>query len=325
MKHGQRVAVAGASGFVGQNLVSALLQHGAHVLALCRNPGAVDWPTASAGELTVLAVDVANTERLTDELQTFGADSAYYLIHSMGGGIEERDAFVELDRRLARSFATAAAQAAIGQVIYLGGHTPAGDFISDHLESRADVARSFRRSGLMVTELRAGVVIDLQSAAFRMLSTIIERQSVLLIPPQFKNLGHPIAVDDAVACLLAALDLPESCRNRTYDIGCKDACRYVDLIGWYAKLLGQAPRMVDIPWAPREMIVPYVAAITGEDFGLVWALSGSWGVDLPIRESGLYDRFPNLPRTSAEEAVRQALDSGRRTQIQPSRSAREAS
>jgi uncharacterized protein YbjT (DUF2867 family) len=322
-----RVAIAGASGCVGRSLVGALLERGHHVLAMCRNPGAVDWPKSDRGVLATEAIDVADRQRLTHCLSEFAPDSAYYLIHSMGGGIDDRDAFVERDRMLAESFGDAASDASVGHIVYLGGHLPDSGDLSDHLASRASVARILRDRDLAVTELRAGVVIDPESAAFRMLSAIIERQSVLLIPPQFRTMSHPIAIADAVACLVAALDLKANQRDDTFDIGCEEACRYSDLIDWYAEARGVSPTYLSIPWAPREVIVPYVSALTGEDFGLVWALSGSWGEDLPLHRPHLYEIFPELPRTPARDAVVQvaAGSSGRRTQIPPSRSASDRS
>ncbi len=301
-----------------------MLEAGQEVLALCRNPDRVNWPAVESGTLRTESVDIGDRELLTSILNDFGATKAYYLIHSMGGGVEDRHEFVQTDDRLARAFAQSVSASRVDHVVYLGGHVPNGEVRSAHLESRSHVAEIFRASIEAVTELRAGVVIDLDSAAFRMLSAIIEKQSTLLIPPQFRNFSHPIALDDAVQTLLASLELAPDWRNATYDIGCAEPCRYADLIKWYGEARGVDSAHIPIPWAPRALIVPYVAGLTGEDFGLVWALSGSWGVDLPLHDERLYERLPNLPRTPAQQAVVQAVE-GRRTQIQPSRATKAAS
>lgn len=323
----ERVVVAGASGCIGRRLVAALLQEGCHVHAFCRRPDNVTWPDEGPGVLETVALDIANESATAAAITDSGAQAAYYLIHSMGGGISDRDDFVRRDWELATSFARAISQSAVERVIYLGGHQPDGEAQSEHLRSRGEVGEILRRSRATVTELRAGVVIDLESAAFRMLAKIIDKQSTLLIPPQFCALTHPVSIADAIAALITARVLPRERADWSYDIGCREPCRYDDLIRWYAEAHGEDPSMVHVPWAPRSLIVPYVASVTGEDFGLVWALSGSWGVDLPLHDESLYDIFPELPRTPARKAVHQAVESmsGRRTHIQPSSRARAAS
>lgn len=318
--------VAGASGCIGRRLVAELLASGCHVWALCRDPERIAWPDEGAGVLETVALDIMDRQATRDAVVASGATTAYYLIHSMGGGIADRDAFIARDDKLARSFSAAVRESAVDQVIYLGGHIPDGEVDSDHLESRAKVGEILRRGKASVTTLRAGVVIDLESAAFRMLAAIIDKQSTLLIPPQFQALAHPIAMSDAVETLIAVRELSGADADATYDIGCREPCRYEDLIRWYAEACGTDPTMIHVPWAPREMIVPYVAGLTGEDFGLVWALSGSWGVDLPLHNERLYDLLPDLPRTPTKQAIQAVVEeSGRRTQIHPSSRARAVS
>ena len=63
-----------------------------------------------------------------------GVEVAYYLIHSMGGG---HAGFEDRDRRAAQNFATAAKEAGVQRIIYLGGLTSRTSEVSSHLQKPA--------------------------------------------------------------------------------------------------------------------------------------------------------------------------------------------
>ena len=104
----EQVLVTGASGFVGSSLTEALEAEGYSVLAMTRHPDTY----AGAGK--PIFGDVYEPDSLRSALAD--ADAAYYLVHSLA-----REDFVERDAAAARSFGTAAADAGLERVIYLGG------------------------------------------------------------------------------------------------------------------------------------------------------------------------------------------------------------
>ena len=65
-----------------------------------------------------------------------GCRHAYYLVHSM---MAAGPAYAEVDRKLARTFAEAAAEAKVERIIYLGGLGETGAGLSEHLSSRREV------------------------------------------------------------------------------------------------------------------------------------------------------------------------------------------
>ena len=81
---------------------------------------------------------------------------AYYLIHSMGGG---QAGFEERDRRAAQNFASAAKQAGVQRIIYLGGLSSQSSPVSLHLKSRQETGAVLRKFGPPVTEFRAGIIV----------------------------------------------------------------------------------------------------------------------------------------------------------------------
>ncbi len=110
-----RALIAGASGFVGRRLASALVASGADVLGLVRDRG-----RSSALEHAGLELhegDVLDAESLAGAGRD--VDVAYYLVHSMGRGGDGD--FAERERRAARNFARMVAEEGVARVVYLGG------------------------------------------------------------------------------------------------------------------------------------------------------------------------------------------------------------
>lgn len=119
------VLVTGSTGYIGGRLVPRLLAEGHRVRAMTRTAGRlrdVPW----AGQVRVVEADVLGAGRgsgegnaqLADALD--GVDVAYYLVHSIGEGLE----FEETDRRAARAFGAAASKAGVARIVYLGGLIP---------------------------------------------------------------------------------------------------------------------------------------------------------------------------------------------------------
>ena len=83
------ILLTGATGYVGGQLLEALLAAGHRVRCLARRPEALRDQGRSGAE--VVAGDVLDRASVTAAME--GVETAYYLIHSMGstGHFEEED------------------------------------------------------------------------------------------------------------------------------------------------------------------------------------------------------------------------------------------
>ncbi|GAA4023053.1 SDR family oxidoreductase [Allokutzneria multivorans] len=232
-----RCLVTGATGYLGGRLVPLLLAEGHEVRCLVRDPGKLrDVPWAEQVEIVRGDVlDEASVRAATEDI-----DAVHYLVHSLN----HKD-FAEIDQRAARIVASCARSNGVRRLVYLGGITPAGSDLSDHLASRAEVGEIFLRSGVPTAVLRAAVVIGSGSASFEMLRYLTERLPAMITPKWVHNRIQPIAVRDVLHYLVRALDLPAEV-NRGFDIGGPDVLTYVEMMRGYARIAG-LPRRVIIP------------------------------------------------------------------------------
>jgi uncharacterized protein YbjT (DUF2867 family) len=233
----QTILVTGATGYVGGRLRRRLEADGRRVRCLVRRPSVLASRVGAATE--VVQGDVLDAESLGPALA--GVESAYYLIHSMGAGGD----FAEQDRIAARNFAGAARRAGVRRIIYLGG-LGHGQDLSPHLKSRHEVGDLLRESGVPVVELRASIVIGSGSLSFELIRALVERLPVMITPRWVEVEAQPIAVDDLLACLVAALDVPLA-ESRVLEIGGADRVTYGDLMREYARQRGLRRPMVRVP------------------------------------------------------------------------------
>ena len=149
-----RVAVTGATGYIGTRLVPRLASAGYRVRCLVRSPRKLrdrTWHDDPAIE--VVAADLENVAELTERLS--GCQVAFYLVHSMQAG----SGYADRDRRLATQFAAAAAAAGVQRIIYLGGLGDASPHLSAHLASRREVETILKAGPVPVTAFRAAMII----------------------------------------------------------------------------------------------------------------------------------------------------------------------
>ena len=291
------ILVAGATGYVGGRLLPALEREGHRLRCLARRPEFLRQRVAPSTE--VVAGDVLDRHSLDPALR--GVDSAYYLVHSMGSG----GSFDEDDRRGARNFAEAAKAAGVGRIVYLGGLGDDTAPLSLHLRSRHEVGRILRESGVPVLEFRASIVIGSGSLSFEMIRSLVERLPVMITPKWVSMLAQPIAIDDLIAYLTAALALPLS-DYRIYEIGGADRVSYADIMRGYARSRGIRILMIPVP-----VLTPYLSSLW---LGLVTPLYARVGRKLiesivhstVVRDDAALRAFDVRP-VGFEEALRRAI------------------
>ena len=236
------VLVTGASGYVGGRLVRALVDRGQRVRCLARRPAYLR-PRVPAG-VDIVAGDCLDRDSLGPALD--GVDVAYYLVHSMGA----RGDYAQQDRLAARTFGDVARRAGIRRIIYLGGlgqDDAVGARLSPHLRSRQETGDVLRESGIPVIEFRASVILGSGSLSFELIRALTERLPVMICPRWVATVAQPIAIDDVIAYLAGALDLPMAADSQVFEIGGADRVAYGGIMREYAHQRGLRRLLISVP------------------------------------------------------------------------------
>ncbi len=288
-----RVAVVGATGFVGRAIVERLAAHGHSVVAISRH---ADARLARAG-VELVERDANDEEGMAEALR--GVDVAFYLVHSM-----QEEGFRDRDRALALAFGRAAAAARLERIVYLGGlgDAPA----SEHLASRQEVGSLLGAAGVPVVELRAAIVIGAGSISFEMLRYLTERLPLMVCPRWVRTRIEPIGERDLLDYLECAMTVAPG----VYELGGHEVTTYRDMIQAYAKARGLRRRfIVDVPLLTTRLSSYWVDAVTPVDRSVSHALVESLSTEVVVRDP-VHTRaaFPGVHPVGVADAIREALD-----------------
>ena len=239
------VLVTGATGYIGGRLFPLLVSRRYRVRCMVRDP-----KKFSASGVEIVQGDVLDPGSLAAAM--VGVDTAYYLVHLMASS---RD-FETADRTAARNFAKAARDTGVKRIIYLGGLGDDSDpQLSAHLRSRHEVGRILAETGVPVFEFRSSIVIGAGSFSFELIRTLTNRLPLMVFPRWLGTPVQPIAIDDVLSYLLAALDMPPD-SGRVFEIGCPDVTSYGGLIREYARQVGKHRLLIPVP-----VLTPYLSSL----------------------------------------------------------------
>ena len=247
-----RVAVTGATGYIGTRLVPRLAEAGYLVRCLVRSPRKLrDRPWHDDPSIAVVRADLDDEAGLTESLT--GCQVAFYLVHSMQGGA----GYAERDRILAARFAAAAAAAGVGRIIYLGGlGNDRHEDLSAHLASRREVETILKAGTVPVTAFRAAMIIGSGSASFEILRYLAERLPVILAPKWVRTQSQPISVRNVLYYLVQSVGTAAT-TGQTLDIGGPDIVSYEELLQSMAGARGLGRRLV----IPVPVLTPYFSSL----------------------------------------------------------------
>ncbi|MDH3222952.1 MAG: SDR family oxidoreductase [Gemmatimonadota bacterium] len=291
-----KVAVTGATGYIGGRLIPRLLADGYDVVAIGRDASRLR-SRAWFPHVEVREADLFDLEALSQALS--GVNVAYYLVHSMQSGAD----FADMDRRAAENFIAAGAH--LEKVVYLGGIQPPGASTheSSHLGSRAQVG-SLLRAALPTVELRAGPIIGSGSASFEMVRYLTERLPAMVAPKWVRNPVRPIGIRDVLSYLIAAMERSDA--TGVVDIG-TNLLTFKEMMEVYASVRGLRRKIFPVPVLAPRLAARWVGLVTPIHNRLAVPLIE--GVVRPLEGDMTRARelFPHIEPIPYREAVEYAL------------------
>ncbi len=293
------ILVTGATGYIASRLIPRLLDRGHRVRALARDPRRLDG-RAWAASTELVAGDVMSPSTLRPALE--GVHTAYYLVHNMssGRGYTER----ELDG--ARNFAQAAADAGVQHIIYLGGLADPEQHIAPHMRSRIETGVVLREGRVPVTEFRAGVIAGSGSISFEMIRFMTELFPIIPGPTWLKNKSQPIAVQNVIDYLLAALENWDG-HGQVFEIGGPEVATYGELMLRYAHLRGLKRSLLLLSGIPVWFMAFGIGLTTPVPRPIAYALVGGLGADSVALHHDALRVFPEVKRIDFDSAAKEAL------------------
>jgi|TARA_B100001750_G_scaffold100209_1_gene79319 uncharacterized protein YbjT (DUF2867 family) len=285
------ILVTGATGFVGNRLISGLVEKGYKVKAISRK----NLP--SKENVKFVQADAFDIHSLSNAMK--GTEVAFYLLHSMEDNISAWSNFAEREKFQAENFLKAAEDAGVKRIIYLGGLISESISLSPHMQSRKQVGEILASGKIPVTELRASIIIGSGGGSYAMLRYLAERLRVMVCPKWVKSLAQPIAVDDVVKYLVGAMENSITSR-KIFEIGGPEKMTYEKLMRIYAKFIKKNIFIIQIPFLTTRLSSYWVDLITPVKASLARPLVDSLVHDTVVTDDKISKIIPFERKTVIE-------------------------
>lgn len=292
------VVVAGASGFVGRNLLPALRAAGHTVRAGSRDPARA---AARAPDTAWVHLDVEDPRSVRAALA--GADVLVYLVHQLAAG--HGGSIADHEERTASIVASAAEAAGLRRIVYLGGPAPQGP-ASPHLLARLRTGAVLRAGAVPCVELRASMIVGADSESWLICRDLALRLPVMVLPRWTATRSAPIGIDDVVFALADAVDRPVD-GSVAEDLPGPEVLSGRQILERIAAHAGIRTRMIPVPMLTPSLSSLWLRFVTRADYAVARQLVDGLRYDLVPSSDGWWRRVPEHARVPFDEAVARAL------------------
>jgi hypothetical protein len=195
----------------------------------------------------------------------------------------------------------------VKRIIYLGGLGDPHTDLSQHLRSRQETGSALREAGVPVTEFRAAIIVGSGSLSFEMIRYLTERLPVMICPRWVFTRVQPIAIQNVLDYLMAALESPETA-GRILEVGGRDVLTYAEMMTGYARARGLKRWLIAVPVLTPRLSSYWVHLITPIPARIAQPLIKGLGNEVIVRDATACQLFPSIALLDYETAVHQALE-----------------
>jgi hypothetical protein len=149
--------------------------------------------------------------------------------------------------------------------------------------------------------------------SFEMIRALVERLPAMVCPRWVRTLTQPIAVDDVLAYLAAALDLPDT-GSRLFEIGGPEVVSYADMMREYARLRGLRRLLLPVPVLTPRLSGLWLALVAPAQARVGRALVEGLKNPTVVHSWAARDTFRIVP-TPLSVAFLKAVDDGAATRL----------
>lgn len=295
-----KILLTGATGYIAQRLLPALLSDGHQVICCVRDKKRFNAERFNnKGLITIIEADLLDSE----SLKAFPADidAAYYLVHSMSSNGE----FSVMEEESAKNFVEAINRTKARQIIYLSGIVNE-EKLSKHLSSRKNVEDILASGRKPLTTLRAGIIVGSGSASFEIIRDLVEKLPVMIAPKWLNTKCQPVAISNVIEFLSRIL-LKESTFGKHYDIYGPDILTYKQMLLEFAKVRGLKRYIITVPIMTPRLSSYWLYFVTSTSYPLAKNLVDSMKIDVVAHPNSLMKTL-GITLLSYKQAIHIAFD-----------------
>ena len=241
-----KIAIIGASGFLGTNLITHLLSStDFSIVAISRHASSIKLGIQNRERVSLFDTDVFYETEVTQALE--GCEVAYYFVHMMGQANKD---FYGQEAIAAHRFSASAIAAGVKRVIYMGGLGNDHQQLSMHLLSRHNTGTLLRENLPLVIEFRSSMIVGKGSISYDIIKNLVHKLPIMTLPRWSISLTQPIALKDALEYLTLAATIHID-HHEIVEIGGPDVMTYKQLYQRYANWGGRHPLIIRLPFLPE--------------------------------------------------------------------------
>ncbi len=233
-----RIAVTGASGFIGRNLIRELTTTGHQIIAFYNR----QFPQFSASNLTWIKVDIHSLESLKGGLA--GVEIIYHLVGIIA---ETKELTFEQTVTVGtRNLITAAKFCHAKKIIYLSalGTSPTAE--SKYFQTKWAAEESVRNSGLEYLILRPSIIFGQDDKFLNKFTGIIRYSPIIPLVGNGRQPLQPIYIKDLINILRESLSSHRAI-NKVIEIGGPEKYEFREIIAILKKILNKKRINIYIP------------------------------------------------------------------------------
>jgi uncharacterized protein YbjT (DUF2867 family) len=222
--------------------------------------------------------------------------------------------FKSLDRISAENFRDACIDAGVKKIVYLGG-LGVKETASKHLLSRIETGEilSARPDEITTIWIRAGVIIGSGSASFEIIRNLVQKLPVMTTPRWVNTKTQPIAVNDVLSYLEAAIKL-EISRNVMVDIGA-EAMSFREMLIEAGRAMELRRYIIPIPLLSPRLSSYWLVLITTVPFKVAGALVEGLKSETVQQNDNAALLFPTIEPISFRQSVKSAINEIEKDQV----------
>ncbi|MCL6636656.1 MAG: NAD(P)H-binding protein [Alicyclobacillus sp.] len=253
-----RVLVTGGTGYVGQRVVQRLREAGLEVTAWQR-PGT--QRSLSGQGIRVVEGEISDVAALALAMQGCGA--VVHLVGILREQPRRGETFQRVHVQATQSVLAAAALAGVERVCHMSALGARPQAATAYHRTKWQAEEYVRASGLAWTILRPSVIFGNGGPGpnfVRLLRDWVQSLPWVPLPGDGQFPLQPVALASVAEAVLAAVLQP---RQRVYELGGPEVLTYRQLLERVAASLGKQLRLLPVPLALLQTVVPWLQHLPG--------------------------------------------------------------